>query len=116
MRLALEARPGSDGWVVIAVRGELDASTTAALGQCIVDQTSHGHACLRVDLTASSFSDSSGLATLLGGLRRAEAADGTLELDGVPRRLRDILSMTGLDRTLLIRGTVTAGSRTAPGV
>jgi anti-sigma B factor antagonist len=68
------------GTRVLALRGELDVATVGrfrdALHAAIEDQASH----IVVDLSEVTFIDSTGLMTLLNGLRRLMRRDGKLAI------------------------------------
>jgi len=95
---------GEDGHVV-AVRGELDLFTAPELRSLIADLIDQGKTGLVVDLVETSFIDSSGLAALVGALKRVAAAGGRLVLvnAGSGSRLARTLTLTGLDRVLEVQ-------------
>ena len=101
-RLQLSAEPiildRRDGVAVVRVHGEHDVFTAPALREQVhaaIEQT----APLVIDLSGATFIDSSVLAVLLGGLRRAREADLGYALilpgeEGAP--VRRIFEVTGL--------------------
>jgi anti-sigma B factor antagonist len=95
---------GSDAHV-IAVRGELDLFTAPELRALINDLIDQGKTGLVIDLAATSFIDSSGLASLVGALKRVAGAGGRLVLvdAGNGSRLARTLTLTGLDRVLEVQ-------------
>lgn len=55
---------------------------------------------LRLDLSAVTFMDSSGIAVVLRAYRRMQALEGKLELTGVPAQAAKVLRSAGLDRII----------------
>ena len=53
-----------------------------------------------VDLSATTFIDSSGLGALIGGLKKARQAGGDLRIAGAPEQVQMVLGLTNLDRVL----------------
>jgi anti-sigma B factor antagonist len=110
-RLPLSAEPiildRRDGVAVVRVHGEHDVFTAPALREQVhaaIEQS----APLVIDLSGATFIDSSVLAVLLGGLRRAREADlgYTLILpgdEGAP--VRRIFEVTGLVPVFAIQAT-----------
>jgi anti-sigma B factor antagonist len=88
---------------VVAVRGELDLFTAPELRALIGELIDQGKTCLIVDLVATSFIDSSGLASLVGALKRVTEAGGRLVLVNDSPRLSRTLALTGLDRVLEVQ-------------
>jgi anti-sigma B factor antagonist len=85
---------------VVGVRGELDLFTAPELRALIGDLIDQGKRGLVVDLVGTSFIDSSGLASLVGALKRITEAGGRLVLVNDSSRLARTLALTGLDRVL----------------
>lgn len=101
--------PGSDrvlvlrdchqsGWHVVRVIGDLDIATAPILRGHLAALLSCGHQRLILDLASLDFIDSTGLGTLVGGLKRARARGGQLALAGTTGRTKKILRVTGLDK------------------
>ena len=99
-------------WVVVRIVGELDLEAVPQARAVLQGATSSlaGSAGLVLDLRDVDFCDSAGLGVLLGGVRRARA-------DGVPcvavcgpGRVRDLLTLTGLDLLLDLREELPAAS------
>lgn len=69
--------------------------------RALVDQTvAEGHSHIVVNLTETSFVDSSGLGALIGGLKVARQAGGDLRISGAPEQVLTVLQLTNLDRVL----------------
>jgi anti-sigma B factor antagonist len=85
---------------VLDVAGELDMATAPLLGDAIDDAVASGAAEVSVDLTRTTFMDSSGLNLLLRTHARLDALDRRLTIacpDGCVRRA---FAIAGLDRHL----------------
>ncbi|MFI8193892.1 STAS domain-containing protein [Streptomyces sp. NPDC085946] len=81
---------------VLCVGGEIDTHTAPALRKEALDVIAQGHPHLILDLTGITFCDSSGFNALIGIMRCATAANGSLTLAAVPDRLSRMLDLTGL--------------------
>ena len=68
------------GRPALTVRGELDIATAPRLAQAVESQLSQQPQSLVVDLTDTTFLDSSGARTLVAAARRAAAAGVSLEV------------------------------------
>ncbi|MEU9419031.1 STAS domain-containing protein [Streptomyces sp. NPDC051000] len=91
----------ADGDLALAhVAGDLDIDTAPDLRAQALALIEQGHRHLILDLGSVTFCDSSGLNALIGILRCAKTADGTLVLAAVPDRLQRMLDLTGI-RALL---------------
>lgn len=109
MDLKLCARPlGSH--VVVKVFGELDLFTAPELRTFLIETLQWRGCQLILDCSELRFADSSGLAVLVGGQRRARRAGGSLRLAGLPRLVSDQLAMTGLHKVIPIYPTVEAAA------
>ncbi len=107
-----------DGVRVVAARGEVDLSTSERFGRLLQRVAAEPGGPIVVDLTACSFIDSSGLAAILHAAGRRDGfsiAGGT----GPPS---EVLTMTAIDKTIPVHGTLEEavgaagrdGSRRAP--
>ena len=63
-----------------------------------------------VDLSDTTFIDSSGLGALIGGLKKARQVGGDLRIAGPPEQVRMVLSLTNLDRVLRPHDDVAAAT------
>lgn len=80
--------------------------------RALVDQTvAEGQAHIVVDLTETSFVDSSGLGALIGSLKVARLAGGDLRIAGAPEQVVTVLQLTNLDRVLRSHETPADASR-----
>jgi anti-sigma B factor antagonist len=92
---------------VLQVTGEVDVSTAPMLREQIRELAAKGAVHLIADLGRVDFLDSTGLGTLVGGLKRLREAGGSLALAiSTPRILR-VFQITGLTKALAVRPSVT---------
>jgi anti-sigma B factor antagonist len=89
-------------WTVVAVRGELDLSTSAALRAALDASFGEGTPRIAVDLTDVSFMDSSSLGILVSCLKEAHDRCGELRLVGVQGSPAKVIALTGLDSAFTI--------------
>lgn len=114
MALSLVTRT-ERGRAIVALAGDVDVVTAAELREHLAGVCA-AEAGIIVDLTRVGFLDSAGLGVLVGALKRARARGGTLQLVCPDRRIRDVLTVTGLTREFGIHDTVdgAAGGSSAP--
>jgi anti-sigma B factor antagonist len=96
----------TDGIEVVDVEGEIDISTAPRLRELLIDLVSQGNYQLIVNLDKVGFLDSNGLGVLVGGLKRARAHDGSLDLVCTRERILKIFKITGLTKVFGIHETV----------
>jgi anti-sigma B factor antagonist len=101
----LTPSPLGDDGAVIAVRGEVDLFTAPELKKAIADAIDGGRVRVVVDLTETTFLDSSGLGVLVGALQRLRDRAGALSVVNVDSAISRTFSITGLDQILAIRDT-----------
>ncbi|MDN3354300.1 STAS domain-containing protein [Actinomadura sp. DC4] len=94
------------GHTVLAVGGELDIETTAALRLQIISILAATTTPVIFDLSGVSFCDASGLALLVGTQRRAKAEGRPVVLAAPRPNVRKLLHITGLDRTFNVHATL----------
>ncbi len=94
--VTLQAHPS--GPCLITVSGELDYHTGPRLRACLDEAPLGPGAALVLDLSGLTYCDSIGVAVLVHGYRRAEAADTMFALAGTPADIFRLLCLTGLDR------------------
>lgn len=85
---------------VVTVGGEIDFETAPALRTHGLELIAQGHPHLILDLTPVTFCDSSGFNALIGIMRCARTANGSLTLAAAPDRLSRMLDLTGLGTVL----------------
>lgn len=104
------------------VAGEIDVDSAPALRTEALNLIARGHPHLILDLAHVSFCDSSGFSALIGILRCAKDAGGSLALAAVPDRLTRMLDLTGIGRLMpsypstedALTAHTTAAETTAP--
>ena len=87
-----------DGRVLLA--GELDGLTAPRLEQLLTDLLSTGYRHLSVDCSGVGFLAAAGLNVFCQATCRYQAAGGWMQLVAVPRQIRRVLAITGLDTRL----------------
>jgi len=99
----LTPSPLGDDGSVIAVRGEVDLFTAPELKKAIGAAVDGGRVRIVVDLSDTTFLDSSGLGVLVGALQRLRDRGGALSIVNVDAAISRTFSITGLDQILAIR-------------
>ena len=92
----------SDTQYVISLAGEVDLYTAPEFKQQLLDAISKGAKDVVVDLTGTTFIDSTTLGVLVGGVKRLRTNDGQLSLVCSDRNITKIFEITGLDRVFTI--------------
>ena len=95
-----------DGIEVIDVGGEIDIYTAPRLRELLINLVSKDNYQLIVNLERVEFLDSTGLGVLVGGLKRARAHDGSLDLVCTQERILKLFRVTGLVKVFGIHETV----------
>ena len=90
---------------VIALTGEVDLYTAPEFKQQLLEAISKGARNVIVDLTGTTFIDSTTLGVLVGGVKRLRGQDGQLSLVCSDRNIAKIFEITGLDRVFQIYPT-----------
>ncbi|MGD0167599.1 MAG: STAS domain-containing protein [Gaiellaceae bacterium] len=106
-----------DGGVfVIGLSGEVDLYTAPEFKQQLLDAVAEGARHVVVDLTETTFIDSTTLGVLVGGVRRLREKDGDLSLVCSDRNITKIFEITGLNQVFSIAPSRTeALARLSPG-
>jgi anti-sigma B factor antagonist len=102
MELNTELTPFADGWLTLSVEGEVDLSNVGVLEEVLQkvfeDRTDH----LVVDLTDTSFMDSTGLRSLILSGQRFGEAGRSLALVVSPGPISRLIDVTGLGDSVRI--------------
>jgi anti-anti-sigma factor len=98
---------------IARLRGELDVGTAPALRERLAALLRRRMRLLVLDLSEIRFCDAAGLAVLIGVQRRARLFGITLRLAAPGSQVANVLSLTGLDRSLSIHPTL-AGALAQP--
>jgi anti-sigma B factor antagonist len=94
-----------DGVAVLRCHGRFDAHETPEVRKALADALGNGHTNAIVNLQQVNFIDSSGLATLVQGMKHCRAAGGDLYLCHLGQPLRVIFELTRLDKAFDIYAT-----------
>ena len=101
----LTSDPIDDTRQVVAVAGEIDLFTAPELKQKLTDAIEGGKSRIVVDLTDTSFLDSTALGVLIGAVKRLRTRDGALVIVNVDQNIAKTFEITGLDQIFTIRPT-----------
>jgi anti-sigma B factor antagonist len=102
MELDISTADLGDEVSVIAVAGEVDLYTAPALKQAIGDAIDRGARNLLIDLSRTTFIDSTTLGVLMGAVKRLRPAGGELAIACSDPNVRKIFAITLLDRIFAI--------------
>jgi len=102
---AIDRRELDEHTSVIAVQGELDLSTAPQLKWMLLDSLQEGHSRLIVDLSRTSFMDSTALGVLVG-VNRSLGGDERLAIVCTRPSLLKIFELSGLDGAFVICATL----------
>ena len=78
--------------------GELDMAGAPVLRQSIVQEVAKGNIFIVIDFSGVHFIDSSGLGSIIGGLRRVRSNQGDLFLTGIDDELQKVFRLCELDK------------------
>jgi anti-sigma B factor antagonist len=105
MNFDIKTEPLSEHAYVVSVAGEVDLYVAPELKQQLLDVVGRGATHVIVDLTDTTFVDSTTLGVLIGIVRRLRANDGQLSVVCSDRNVAKTFELTGLDRVLAIHPT-----------
>ena len=106
----------SEGQHVISLSGEVDLYTAPEFKQQLLEVIEQGGRDVIVDLSSTTFIDSTTLGVLVGGVNRLRPAGGRLSIVCTDRNITKIFEITGLDTVFPIhesREEALAGSSEA---
>ncbi len=99
----MEMKPRTDGKVaIVALEGRFDANTAPAVQRWLEQATAVPGARVLVDLTETTFVDSTALATLVSAMKRCQQSQGEFALCGLRRPVLMIFELTRLDKVFTI--------------
>jgi len=90
---------------VVAVRGEIDLFTAPELKQKLTDAIESGKNRIVVDLTDTTFLDSTALGVLIGAVKRLRSREGALVIVNIDQNIAKTFEITGLDQIFTILST-----------
>lgn len=99
---SVETSQDDRGRTVIRPRGELDLATHQELSQAITGALDAGQAHLVVDLTDTTFLDSTALGALISAHRRTDSLGGSFTVVCPDERLLRLFQVTKLDQVFTI--------------
>jgi anti-sigma B factor antagonist len=102
---AITEHPSEGDRHVLAVRGEIDLFTAPELKSALGEALESGHTRIVVDLTNTSFLDSTALGVLIGAVKRLRSRDGVLTIVNTDPNIAKTFEITGLDQIFTIRPT-----------
>jgi anti-sigma B factor antagonist len=93
------------GRPALTVRGELDLATVPQLEKAAAAALAAAHAAMVVDLTETTFLDSTALGVLIGAVKRLRSREGALAIVNVDENISKTFEITGLDQIFTILPT-----------
>ena len=102
----IDDRPIGDDAHVVAVMGEIDLFTAPEFKQRVAAPIDAGRLHVVVDLSATSFIDSSSLGVLIGAHRRLRRQGGSLVIVCTSDAIAKTFRITGLDSVFTIVGSL----------
>jgi anti-sigma B factor antagonist len=105
MALKIEKRE-QDAKCLIAVRGEVDLYSSPELRGAILKSIPKGKGALGIDLSCVSYMDSSGVATLVEGLKSAKEKGSSFALVAPSTSVMKVLQLARLNTVFDIRDTL----------
>jgi anti-sigma B factor antagonist len=105
MNFDIKTEPAPGEAYVIALTGEIDLYTAPEFKQQLLDVIGQGAKHVVVDLTDTTFIDSTTLGVLVGGVKRLRPNGGQLSIVCSDRNITKIFEITGLNRVFPIHAT-----------
>ncbi|MDX6706576.1 MAG: anti-sigma factor antagonist [Solirubrobacteraceae bacterium] len=102
---AVTEHPIDDERHVLAVRGEIDLFTAPELKQVLAESIEAGRIRIIVDLTETTFLDSTALGVLIGAVKRLRSRSGALAIVNTDENIAKTFEITGLDQIFTILPT-----------
>ncbi len=90
---------------VVAVRGEIDLFTAPELKKTLQEAIENGATRVVVDLSETTFLDSTALGVLIGAVKRLRSRDGSLAIVNTDASIAKTFEITGLDQIFTILDT-----------
>jgi anti-sigma B factor antagonist len=103
---SVSAEKLAGGGLVVNVQGQVDLYAAPDLKARLLDALERADGRIVVDVTASTFLDSTAVSTLLSAHRRAQRRGGRVVLVNTSDEIARTLSITGLDAILDVVETV----------
>jgi anti-sigma B factor antagonist len=96
---AVDVVPSGDGWRIV-LTGDIDVAAHDALRAAIAKTLARTASHVVIDLSATTFLDSTGINGLVLAYKAAEAADVRLVVEPGPPTVMKALRIAGIDRLL----------------
>jgi anti-sigma B factor antagonist len=96
MKLSLDVETQGNH-VVITAHGDVNLTSSPKLRSALLEAVGASESVVAIDLSGVRYMDSSGVATLVEGLRRAHETGAALRLVRPSKQVRSVLEMTRLD-------------------
>ncbi len=87
---------------LVAVRGEIDLFTAPELKQVLTEAVEQGKSRVVVDLSETTFLDSTALGVLIGAVKRLRSREGALAIVNRDQSIAKTFEITGLDQVFTI--------------
>ena len=105
MNFDIKTEQFAENVYAISLAGEIDLYTAPEFKQQLLEVIGEGARVVVVDLTRTTFIDSTTLGVLVGGLRRLRTNDGRLAIVCSDPNITKIFEITGLDRVFALSET-----------
>jgi anti-sigma B factor antagonist len=99
---------------IISASGEIDIINAEDFRDVLLSALNAGASALVVDMTSTTFVDSSGVTALVRAMRRATATDATLRLAVTAPPVLRVLSLVGIDRLIEVHPGLPAALASLP--
>ena len=86
----------------VVLTGEIDVSTSNRVREALIAISNSGEISVVVDMSNVTFMDSTGLAALVGPLKRFRSMNGQIVLRSPSKGVLKVLEITGLTRVFTI--------------
>jgi len=103
--LDITTEAGGPGVVVVALTGEIDLYTCPEFKQELLRVIADGATLVVVDLTGTTFIDSTALGVIIRGVERLKQRDGRLVVVCADPNILKIFEVTGLNRIFSVYGS-----------
>jgi anti-sigma B factor antagonist len=100
---------------VVDLAGDLDTYTCSRLREAILDLIENGESRIVIGMSKVNYIDSSGLGTLVGGLRRVGELNGGLAISGASEQIKKVFSITGLNKVFRLFDDDASAARSLEG-
>lgn len=95
-----------DGWLVLAVEGEVDVYTAPALRSELLKLSEADGVRIVLDLRKVDFMDSTGLGVLIGAHKRIKNSQGSIAVVCTQPTILKVFEITGLGAIIPVRSTL----------